>query len=228
MGGPQFPEIKAERVSDTVYRLLRNHIIAQSLKPGEQLKPEELAKSLGVSRTPIHNALVRLVTEGLVEMIPRKGTYVTEITARDIAETLDVRRALEVLACETAVEHVTPADLAEMRRLTQEMAGLVAHASDDTEAALEHETKNLEFHEKLVTLSQNRRLVELHGNLKIHVKIARTRVRAAGWKARLALERQEHEAIVDALEARDVERLKAAVDQHLRRSKDSLVHDVGP
>lgn len=227
MDGLSLTAIKAERVSDTVYQLLRNHIIAQTLKPGQQLKPEELAKSLGVSRTPIHDALVRLVSEGLVEMIPRKGTYVTEITARDIAETLDVRRALELLACETAVEHVTPEDVAEMRRLTYEMGEIVGRASDSTEAALEHETKNLEFHEKLVALSQNHRLLEIHRNLKVHVKIARTRAHSSGWKTRLSLERQEHEAIADALEARDVERLKKAVDQHLRRSKESLVKDLG-
>src|SRR5690606_24433716 len=108
-----------------------------------------------------------------VEVRPRRGTFVTEFTIDDYAETLAIRRALEVLACETACEHASEDDVAELERLIDDVAETVRGSADRVEAARIHDAKNLDFHLRLVRLSNNRRLIALYGDLRAHLKIAR-------------------------------------------------------
>ncbi|HEX7022904.1 MAG TPA: GntR family transcriptional regulator [Trueperaceae bacterium] len=222
----ELPTIKAERVTDTVYQLLKENIIDQKLPAGYKINPDELAGRLGVSRTPVHEALVLLATDGLVEILPRKGTFVTEFTLEDIAETLDVRRALELLACETVVETATTDDLTVLRELIARMEASAQEATTVREAARLHDARNLEFHQRLVTLSRNRHLIATYENLRSHLRIARAHVDASAWRERLPEEKKEHERILAALEARDLAELKDALDSHLRRSKTSLLADL--
>lgn len=218
--------IRTERVTDTVYQMLRERIVEQRFAPGSKINVEEIAKQLDVSRTPVHEALTILANDGLVEVRPRRGTFVTEFTSRDYEESLDIRRALEVLACETVVVHATEEDIADLRRLVEQMASSVVDASDSAEAARTHDAMNLEFHSRFVKLSLNRRLIAIYGDLRAHIKIARAHVDATGWQSRVPVETQEHLNIIDALERRDVAALKSALDIHLRRSTASLIEDV--
>jgi len=218
--------IKTERVTDTVYQMLRERIVEQRFLPGSKINVEEIAKQLDVSRTPVHEALTILANDGLVEVRPRRGTFVTEFTIRDYEESLDIRRALEVLACETVVVHATGEDIADLEHLVREMESSVVNATDSTEAARTHDAMNLEFHNRLVNLSRNRRLIATYGDLRAHIKIARAHVDATGWQSRVPVETQEHLNIIEALAARDVVALKTALDTHLRRSTASLIEDV--
>jgi DNA-binding GntR family transcriptional regulator len=217
--------IRTERVTDTVYQVLRERIVERQFPPGSKINVDEIARQLDVSRTPVHEALAMLATDGLVEVRPRRGTFVTEFTATDYAETLDIRRALELLACETAVDNATPADIAELRTLVDGMPEVVKNASSTAEAARLHDAKNLEFHMKLVGLAGNRRLIALYADLRAHLQIARAHT-ATGWLERVPEETREHREIVDALELRDVAALKTALDAHLRRSAASLIGDI--
>lgn len=218
--------IKTERVTDTVYQMLRDRIVEQRFPPGSKIHVDEIAKQLDVSRTPVHEALTILASDGLVEVRPRRGTFVTEFTAQDYSESLDIRRALEVLACETVVVHATDDDIADLRLLVKQMESSVVDALDSAEAARNHDAINLEFHSRLVKLSRNRRLIATYGDLRAHIKIARAHVDATGWQARVPVETQEHLNIIDALTRRDVTDLKSALDTHLRRSTTSLIEDV--
>ena len=218
--------IRTERVTDTVYQVLRERIVEQQFPPGSKIHVDEIARQLDVSRTPVHEALTILATDGLVEVRPRRGTFVTEFTNVDYAETLDIRRALETLACETACENATDADIAELRSLVDGMPETVLNASDPAEAARIHDAKNLEFHLKLVGLSNNRRLIALYADLRAHLKIARAHVDATEWLSRVPDETREHHDIVEALARRDVEAMKSALDAHLRRSTTSLIEDI--
>lgn len=218
--------IRTERVTDTVYQMLRERIVEQRFPPGSKINVEEIAKQLDVSRTPVHEALTILANDGLVEVRPRRGTFVTEFTSRDYEESLDIRRALEVLACETVVVHATDDDIADLKHLVEQMETSVVDASDSAEAARKHDAMNLEFHSRLVRLSGNRRLIATYGDLRAHIKIARAHVDATGWQSRVPVETQEHLNIIDALSRRDVAALKSALDTHLRRSTASLIEDV--
>lgn len=218
--------IRTERVTDTVYQMLRERIVEQRFAPGSKINVDEIAKQLDVSRTPVHEALTILANDGLVEVKPRRGTFVTSFTTRDYAETLDIRRALELLAAETVVVYATDAEIADLERLVQQMESAITGAADAADAARIHDAMNLEFHSRFVKLSGNRRLIASYGDLRAHIKIARAHVDATGWQDRVPVETQEHLRIIDALANRDVAALKTALDSHLRRSATSLIEDV--
>jgi GntR family transcriptional regulator, rspAB operon transcriptional repressor len=222
----QLAAIKTERVTDTVYQLLREGIVNRTFAPGSRLNVDEIARRLQVSRTPVHEALAVLATDGLVEVQPRRGTFVAEFTLGDYAETLDVRRALEVLACEMACQRVTRADLDALRRLMDEMERSVTEHDDVAMAATTHDARNSAFHHRLVQLAGNRRLTAMYDDLRVHLRIARAHLNATSWLARVPIEAAEHLAILDALEARDVTAMQRALDAHLRRSAASLIEDV--
>ena len=227
MDFPDLRAIKAERVTDTVYQVVRENIIDRKLQPGQKLSPDALASRLGVSRTPVHEALVLLASEGLVEVVPRKGTFVSELGVQDIAETMDLRRALELLACETAIHTVRDQDVAALRQVLSDMEELVSNGPEaNIDVVKTHYEKNMEFHTRLVDLSNNRLLNDIYQGLNAHLKIARAHVKADEWKRRLPQERKEHRAVLRALDARDLTRLQHALDAHLRRSKDSLIEDL--
>lgn len=222
----QLAAIKTERVTDTVYQVLRESIVNQTFKPGSKLNVDEIARHLEVSRTPVHEALAVLATDGLVEVQPRRGTFVAEFTLDDYAETLDVRRALEVFACETACQRVARHDLDALRSLMDEMERSVIDHDDVAVAATAHDSKNSAFHQRLVQLSGNRRLTSMYDDLRVHLRIARAHLNATSWLARVPIEAAEHRAILIALEARDVNAMQHALDMHLRRSASSLIEDV--
>ncbi len=218
--------IKTERVTDTVYQVLREGIVNRTFAPGSKLNVDEIARRLDVSRTPVHEALAVLATDGLVDVQPRRGTFVAAFTLDDYAETLDVRRALETLACETACVRVTEDDLADLRRLMGEMERSVAENDDAAVAARTHDAKNSLFHHRLVQLSGNRRLIAIYDDLRAHLRIARAHLNATTWLLRVPIEAAEHVAILEALAARDVTAMQRALDAHLRRSATSLIEDV--
>jgi DNA-binding GntR family transcriptional regulator len=218
--------IKTERVTDTVYQVLREGIVNRTFPPGSKLNVDEIARRLDVSRTPVHEALAVLATDGLVDVQPRRGTFVTAFTRDDYAETLDVRRALEVLACETACERATEADIAALRTLMHGMECSVAETDDAQAAAKVHDAMNSSFHRLLVQLSGNRRLIAMYDDLRVHLRIARAHLNATTWLSRVSTEAAEHLAIVEALEARNVRAVRRALDSHLRRSSEVLIKDL--
>lgn len=221
-----FTAINVPRVTDTIYQLLREKIVARELAPGSKINVDEIARQLEVSRTPVHEALTVLATDGLVEVRPRKGTFVSEFTIDDYRETLDIRRALELLAAETVLDHLHDDDVKGLRTLIRDMERVVAREEDPAEAARIHAAMNLEFHLRLVRLSGNRRLLASYEDLRAHLRIARAHLDAHDWFARVDLEAEEHEAILRALETRDAQRLHDTLRHHLTRSATSLIDDV--
>jgi DNA-binding GntR family transcriptional regulator len=222
---PEMQSLRTARVADSAYETLHRHILSGQLVPGQKLTVEELSNRLGISRTPVHDALLKLSGEGLVRIVPRKGTFVSELTPSDVERTMDVRRALELLACETAVQHLDEPQLQRIKGLHDEMAAMRGAPDNAVNGSL-HDEKNREFHLALVELADNQLLLDIYRRLNAHLTIARAHAGAPTWKHRLPVELEEHEAVVAALEARDVDRLKSALDRHLRRSTASLIGDV--
>ena len=103
--------INQSRISDQVYDYLRSEIVEGRLAPGERISPEELAERLKISKMPIKEAIERLAGEGLLEVQSRRGTFVTRLDPVELAETFEVRCALEVLAGKLAARHITKADI---------------------------------------------------------------------------------------------------------------------
>lgn len=212
------PALQSERLTDTIYALLRERILGGSFAPGERLNVDALAHQLNVSQTPLKGALALLVADGLVEVQPRRGTFITQVSPRQISELLSIRRALELLATETIFGSVTAEDVAHLRTLVDE----IEHASD-VDA---HYRGNYELHKRLVELSGNGKLAEIYAELNGHIHMALIHSSSHRWRARAGAEAAEHRAIVEAVEHRDLPALQAAISAHLTRASASLMADL--
>lgn len=214
--------LKRERASDSVYQTLRDCILSQEFQSGERLNVKELATTLGVSLTPVKEAINRLAIEGLVAINPRSGTYVTEISSEELAETFELRMALECLAAEKCVERITDEELREIEELVR---GLDGPVRTDRERKV-HERRNHEFHDRIVSLSGNRKLIDTYRSLNAHIKIARVHYSREGWEGRIELERKEHNQIFRALRRRDRDGVVRILRTHIQRASQSLIEDL--
>ena len=210
--------INKTRISDQVYDHLREEILTGRFAPGQRLNLEELVERLNISKMPVKEAIGRLAMEGLLDVQAQRGTFVSRVEPRDLADTFEVRRALEMLAGELAVAHVTKADLEKLRSLIAAMEKSIAVA--------QHLELNFEFHGLLVELAGNRKLSETYHRLRVPIQVAAIHYRSENWTARLAQEQKEHRAIVRALEQKDAEAVSRAIREHLKRGSASLLEDV--
>ena len=218
-GSVKFTKVKRERASDSVCNILRESILDQTFLPGQRLDVKLLAEKLDVSLTPVKDAITRLVVEGLIELRPRSGTYVTQLSPDDVEETLAIRRALECLAAETIPQNLADSDLAWF----EEAIVLLERSEKDRQL---HEKRNSDFHLKLVELSKNKKLIETYRSLNSYIKVARIHNASDSWIDRLAAERGEHRKIVQALKARNSQALQRALNNHIVRASYVLVQDL--
>ena len=221
-GAAKLPKIRRRRIADEVYDRIRAAILEKNFLPGDRLNIPELATRFDVSQMPVRQAIGRLADAGLVEIKPRSGTFVAKIDAEDVAQSFEIRRALECLAGESAVQNVTDAELARIENLIVELEASVG-ANGDAER---HDQLNTEFHRRIVALSRNGKLVEMYEQLNAHIKIARIHLSSGGWARRVDLEKKEHREIARALRERKASRLVKALRSHIERSKQVLIADL--
>lgn len=193
---------------DVVFNTLRRAILRGELKPGERLMEIQLANKLGVSRTPIREAIRKLELEGLVLMIPRKGAEVAEITRKNMMDVLEVRKALEELATELACERIGKEQIAEMRVAAKEFERTLK-TGDVTQIAEADE----KFHDILYIATNNQRLILLLNNLR--EQMYRLRVEHLKLKECYPQLLAEHDIIIDCVEKRNKEAAKDIVRRHI-------------
>jgi len=191
-------------LNEQVYEKLKRRLVERELGPGEKLSLHELAADLGVSRSPVHHALTRLVSEGLLSVKARRGYYVNPLTAAALVEGYDVRGALELHAAEAAVGRVSRAGLARFRTLLESSTEAVSHE--------EWDTANAAFHEYQVDLAGNALLSRFYRELSVNLMMQVIRGGRLEAGSSLAL---EHGAIVDAFDAGDLAAAQAAIRSHI-------------
>ena len=191
-------------LNDQVYETIKHRLVRRELGPGEKVSLHELATELGVSRSPVHHALTRLVAEGLLTVKSRRGYYVTPLTEAAIAEGYDVRLALELQAAETAVGRVGRDELHRFRELHEETVAAVSHAGWDT--------ANAAFHEYQVDLAANALLSRFYRDLSVNLMM---QVIRGGQLEGGSYLPTEHGAIVDAFEAGDLGAARNAIRAHI-------------
>jgi len=202
---------------ELVFETLRESIISGQLKPSERLMEIQLADELGVSRTPVREAIRKLELEGFVVMIPRKGAYVADISLKDIADVFEIRRALEALAGELAAERATEEEIEHMERLLFDMAHVIE--IKDIDRIVEVDTK---FHEALYVASRNQRLGQILSLLSELIQRYRTRTLSNVGRMKIALE--EHRGLVEALAARDPDLARRLAQEHIESAENSLMN----
>ena len=191
-------------LNDQVYETLKHRLVRRELGPGEKASLHELATALGVSRSPVHHALTRLVAEGLLTVKSRRGYFVTPLTEATIAEGYDVRLALELQAAETAVGRVGRDELRRFRERHEETVAAVSQAGWDT--------ANAAFHEYQVDLAANTLLSRFYRELSVNLMMQVIRGGKLEGGSYLPT---EHGAIVDAYEAGDLAAAREAIRAHI-------------
>jgi GntR family transcriptional regulator, rspAB operon transcriptional repressor len=191
-------------LNDVVYETIKQRLVRRELGPGEKVSLHELATALGVSRSPVHHALTRLVAEGLLTVKSRRGYYVTALTEAAVAEGYEVRLALELQAAEAAVGRIGRDELRRFRELHEATAAAVSHA--------EWDTANAAFHEYQVDLAANGLLSRFYRDLSVNLMMQVIRGGKLEGGSYLPT---EHAAIVDAFEAGDVDAAHGAIRAHI-------------
>lgn len=198
---------------------IRQAIIDGTFSPGERLMEIQLADEMGVSRTPVREAIRKLELEGFVVMIPRRGTYVADISIRDITEIYEIRTCLDVLSAGLAAERITDEELEVLNRLLVEIGQYIAE--NNMEKIVEADTA---FHDILYQASRNERLRSIINNLR--EQLTGIRGRSMSYPGRLVETMDEHRALVDSIAARDVERAQNAARVHIENAEHTLMKSL--
>lgn len=202
-------------LNEQVYDMLRQRVLRRDPGPGAKLSLHELATELGVSRSPVHHALTRLVSEGLLSVKARRGYYVTPVTPSTVRDGYDVRLALELHAAECTVGTVDQARLGSFRVLMEESEAAISQE--------EWDTANAAFHEFQIDLATNAMLSHVYRELSVNLMmqvIRGGRLEGGEYLAR------EHRAIVDAFEAHDLPAAQRAIRAHIESGKQIALEAI--
>lgn len=209
---------------EVVCESLRDAIRKGILKPGQRIMEIKLAEELGVSRTPVREAIRKLELEGYVVMMPRRGTYVADMSIRDINEIFEIRTALESLSNGLAAEHITEDELEHLQRLLVVIGGYIKEYEDgpDREAAMDKIVKtDIEFHDLLYHAARNNRLVGIISNLRD--QLTRFRTLSMSYPGRLEATLDEHREIVETIANGDGRAARKAAVHHMENSEKTLL-----
>jgi DNA-binding GntR family transcriptional regulator len=204
--------IERENLDDTIYARLRLMIAERRILPGERINVDRIARNLGVSRTPVVNALKRLGQEHVVEWVLRRGAFVRQFTTRELARLFEVREMLEGLAARRAAERISRD---EVDRLAAQFRAL--DLSDHGPALERYIAEDRAFHLRLLTLADNAHLT--HATESVNLMVFTYQMGLARPPAETV---KEHWTILTALRKHDPDASEAAMRLHLRRSREQL------
>ena len=194
---------------DVVFNTLRQAILRGELKPGERLMEVQLANKLGVSRTPIREAIRKLELEGLVLMIPRKGAEVADITEKSLMDVLEVRKALEELAVQLCCDKITGKEIEVLHRAADDFRRILKTSDDVTEIA----EADVRFHDIIYLATGNQKLIQILNNLR--EQMYRYRVECIKRKESHPILIAEHEEIIRRIENKEKKEAADIVCRHI-------------
>jgi DNA-binding GntR family transcriptional regulator len=210
---------------DRAYASLRDVIVSLNVydQPGEvRLDERRLAQDLGISRTPVREAMAQLEREGFVRSVPRRGIYVVRKTKQEVIEMITAWAALESMAARLITAAGSDEEIGQLRKMFAKFENGTLHAKLD-----EYSEVNIEFHQTIIRMSRNSVLIDLAANLFTHMRMIRRKT--IGEQDRADRSIRDHMNIIEALEARDAERAGTLVRdhalglaEHVRRYADYL------
>jgi len=197
-----------ELLSQKVYRALKTEIIKGSLKPGIKLSEGKIAVQMGVSRTPVREALKELAAEGFVKMNPNQAVVVSNASVEDVQEVLQIRGVLEGLAARLAIKMISEEEIKELEKYQKQMEYYTK--KDDVLAFSEMDD---EFHKLILNICSNNRLIQIRKNLCDQAR--RYRIRSLSVPGRLKYSLKEHQEIVEALKRKNAEQADRVSQKHI-------------
>jgi DNA-binding GntR family transcriptional regulator len=216
----EYPSIKHLDLTEQTYRFLKERILKREISPGEKISVEDIAHGLGVSRTPVVNALKMLESEGLVEIQPRRGTFVTHLTEKDVAEMFEIRLLIELYAARQIFQE-GKIDLL-LKAIEEPLSRMQAAMAEDNYINYESFISgDRDLHMNIVRLLDNQRLMQIYTDLNVHMQVARAHYLDTVENAYQA--QREHDAMLHAIHKRDMEGLEAALTEHISTVEDRIL-----
>lgn len=204
---------------EVIFNSLREAIIIGELRPGERLMEVQLADKMGVSRTPVREAIRKLELEGLVDMIPRKGAHVAELSVKDIMDVLEVRASLDGLATALAAERITDDELKELKHINIQFSQYI-----DKENLNGSIKKDAEFHDIIYRASRNDKLITILNNLREQVQRFRV-IYLKDYSSPKNLIK-EHNDIFDAINSRAIESSRSLAKAHIQNQEATILNSI--
>jgi DNA-binding GntR family transcriptional regulator len=209
---------KRENLKEKVYWVIKNRILSFELKPGEKIQESEIAQELGVSRTPVREALNKLEQEGLIKIFSNKGYFVSDVTSKEIEELYEIREVLEILAIRSSARHSRQEDWAHLEQIL---------LKNDKDRNSEKPTGQLfkdshRFHEEIARISGNRSLQQILN--AISEKINRLQWMDIFFIDRAKISRDEHLEILKCLKRGKIEQAVTLTQRHIQHSKKNILH----
>ncbi|HGL4256745.1 GntR family transcriptional regulator [Burkholderia dolosa] len=218
---PESPCAAATSLAERAYALIQRDIVTMRLKPGAALNEAELVARTGIGRTPVHQAVHRLVLEGLLSVIPRKGLMVQPLSLDDIVAVIDVRRINEAHCAALAARHATPDELARMAVLLDD--GQACVDAHDVEAMMDLDRA---FHQTIAAAARNAVLADILRGL--HERSLRFWFVTLSEPHHLADVQREHRELFERLSARDAAGARDAVERHIDSFRTTLLQHLRP
>jgi len=209
--------LDAENLAERVYRELREMAISFEIRPGERLNEIALAKHLGVSRTPLREALNRLCSEGFLTFSTNQGFFRKPLEVKEIYDLYELRQVLESGAMKMVVDRATAEQLAEIERFVEQSAKDVP-----TRSTLELVALDESFHEQLMTLSGNEQILRSIQNINGRIRY----VRWVDMDGRRSATQAQHKAMLKKLQERDAEGSAKLMSEHIGKRLESIVENV--
>jgi len=197
-----------ELLSQKVYRALKIEIIKGSLKPGTKLSEGKIAEQMGVSRTPVREALRKLAAEGFVKISPNQGVVVSNASVEDVQEVLQIRGVLEGLAARLATKRINEEEIKELEKYQKRMEHYT-----NKDNVLAFSEMDAEFHELILNICGNNRLIQIRENLSDQAH--RYRIRSLSVPGRLKYSFKEHQEIVEALKRKNTKQADRLSQKHI-------------
>jgi DNA-binding GntR family transcriptional regulator len=204
---------------EVIFNTLREAIIVGELKPGERLMEVQLAEKMGVSRTPVREAIRKLELEGLVDMVPRKGAHVAELSVKDIIDVLEVRASLDGLASALSATRITDEELKELKHIYSQF--VVYSEKENLQGIIK---KDVEFHEVIYRSSRNEKLIQISNNLREQVQ--RFRVIYLKDNSSSKGVAREHQDILEAIAARDPDTAQKVAQKHIKSQEVTIIKSL--
>jgi DNA-binding GntR family transcriptional regulator len=215
------PDREDQSLHDEILTRLRDHIVEGNIADGGRVPERQLCEMLGISRTPLREALKVLAAEGLVELLPNRGARVRRLSEHDLNELFDVMGGLEGLAGRLACEQITDAEIAEIERLHYEMYGFYLHRDMHGYFRV-----NQLIHHKIVEASRNAVLKSAYANFSGRIRKVRYSANFARKRERWGEAMREHETILEALRRRAGSELSDILFKHLRNKRTAAVEHL--
>ena len=204
---------------DVAFYTLRQAILTGKLKPGERLMEVRLAKKLGVSRTPVREAIHKLELEGLVTMVPRRGAEVAQITEKSMNDVLEVRRTLDALCAELACDRITDEGLSALKQACDHFEQCVAEKD-----ILKIAQADVALHDIIVQATGNQRLIQLINNLSEQMYRYRFEyIKDSSGHETLV---DEHRIIYQSIVNKDKDTASAAAKTHIDNQKKAIIRQI--